>query len=63
MAESDDMIVIYMPYHDELTVLRDLSGYMVEMVAMETKKIISPRFIQSRMVKQPCICPTVMRIC
>ena len=44
MAESDDMIVIYMPYHDELTVLRDLSGYTVEMVAMETKKIISPLY-------------------
>ena len=38
------MIVIYMPYHDELTVLRDLSGYTVEMVAMETKKIISPLY-------------------
>lgn len=44
MAESDDRIVIYMPYQDECSVLRDLSGYCVEMIALETKKVLIPLY-------------------
>ena len=44
MAEDENMVVIYMPYHDELTVLRDLTGYKIEMIAMDTKKMITPLY-------------------
>ena len=44
MAEDENMVVIYMPYHDELTVLRDLTGYKIEMIAMDTKKMITPSY-------------------
>ncbi len=42
MSESDDMIVVYMDYNDEIEILRDLSGYTVEMIALESKKAITP---------------------
>ena len=44
MAESEDMVVIYMPYHDEFTVLRDLSDYTVEMIALESRRVIVPLY-------------------
>ena len=44
MAESDDMAVIYTPYHDEFAVLRDLSGYRVEMIALESRRVMTPLY-------------------
>jgi len=44
MAESDDMIVMYLDYNDEVEILRDLSNYSVEMIALESKKTFTPDF-------------------
>lgn len=44
MAESEDSVVVYMPYHDECAVLRDLSGYEVEMIALETRRMMTPLY-------------------
>ncbi len=42
MAESDDTIVMYMDYNDEVEISHDLSGYTIEMIALESKKAITP---------------------
>ncbi len=44
MAESDDMIVVYLDYNDEVEILRDLSNYCVEMIALESKKTFTPNY-------------------
>jgi len=38
------MIVMYLDYNDEVEILRDLSNYSVEMIALESKKTFTPDF-------------------
>ncbi|WP_195543444.1 hypothetical protein [Massiliimalia timonensis] len=42
MAESERMTVVYIPYHDKITILRGLSEYMVKLFALGSKKVILP---------------------
>jgi len=42
-SPSRDIIVIYVPYSNDVTVRADFSGYRVDMIELERKRRISPR--------------------
>lgn len=39
-AAKDGMIVIYLPYNHDITVLEDLRDYKIEMFALETRRVL-----------------------
>lgn len=42
MAESENTVAVYAPHPDEFTVQKDLSGYAVCMIALQSKTVVTP---------------------
>ena len=45
MGASDTLIVIYLPYNDDIAIKRDLSGYEFTAISLENRRTIKPEIV------------------